>query len=582
MKKIIVIFSSLFLFFSFSVFVLAAPEDTYPDDGITDDFSLTLNPYSNLGSGNIVAVVPRVHSVVSYTLDSITDSDGISIGGSIGPGSVTIPISVSDAFFHFSGSVDVPLHFRFSFPNSMRNQHLTGFISIPLIFDSGANWVTFYDGNTVWASANSFRQFDARYSLEVLSDSTDSLMVNLHRSASSDQYYFNIYFQDFYLTGTTDNTAKLSFDLLYHFNFTMTSVFNTYTGSSNSLTLPNECILDINTSTISAGAIARINGPGFHTSNDYYTIINALQNSERLSSMDQSLYDISNFLSDTYDLLESWNTMQSNVFQDFFTVDFPAFSNALLSAIGRISGGSSTDYSSQLSSIITLLGALNSKCGTMEQWLSSIYSLIDHLSDTSEEISSHSASIEANTEWLLEIYNMIDGITVYPPNPDSEDPGHDDYLELYSQPLIGLIYALACGFTGDNLGEGDLFPDSLSENTFDRWVDIISTALIGAFDGFVPAGSDDLSEDIEVINQYETDFHTYEESLWTRVRTLLIDSDLFDRYSTAPSSVVSAGDWFVTSINYVFGSLGIFTFVISTVLLSGVFVVILGRIRQFT
>lgn len=582
MKHIIIIVSLVFSFVFFVVPVSAGTISNGDQDGVTDDYTGYIpadssGSISNLGAGRIIYTVPRIVTNVPFSLDSITDSSGIDIGIGAGGGSVNVPITFSDAYTHYSGSIDRTFSIRLSFPNVVRGTYVTGNVSIPLYFVShnSSSPVTFYqsDGMAWQYTSRQLTDYTKRYDLSLKTVSTDSMRCFLVNESSNNIYRLNIEFNDFLVPTGGDYASKISIDLNYHFDFSLTTAVTSFDSHDNYYCLISAVLLDIDPNNI-AGLDANgfLNSPSFTYSNDYYTVFNAVKDGLNADWIANGV-DYSSIIAQILSVL---NQMKQADY-DFRYVNFTAFSNSVLSFLGSMASDLSVledlspiDYNNILNQINTKLQNIHGNVVNVRNLVTDVYN---------ELVVIHNDIGDLNS-WMAEIYQYISGYTFTYDVPDPDEGTIS--IEGYSQSIIGLIYAIASSFTGDNLLEGrDLNFDSLSSNTYDRWVDIISDALFRAFDGHVPAGSDALGLDIDSINLSESNLHLYEEGLWDRVYYVLDDGNFFATHSSAPASVVGTGDWFVAAINSIYGQLGIFTFVISTILLAGLFVVILGRIRQF-
>lgn len=481
------------------------------------------------------------------------DTNVIQIGedsvGTIYMGNIGITANFTNNVLSYSGSWDTDFPTYVVMPNV--NQRITGDYSFMIDLRRWQN-NTYYNPNFeaysfdnhpfVYQGATDITQ---RIYLYLKDESPcEGVRINL-QPASGFYYRVIIHFEDYLTTGSglfQELGIPLGIGCSFSFSAPLKPIVDSNGVVTTKYTQPLTALLWPVRPTISnADATINLRAPQFYMSNEYYSLLYALNNSD--------LNDIDDILTQVRNLLSSW--LGSN---DPLYISFPDFTQSLLTALGSLVSNTSTDYSSQLATIIGQLANIyanqqaiaydvattESYCYDISQYMNFLYSFISgrHIMDNPG-----SGAIEANNMYYL-------------------------------------LYSLAVGLTGDYQFSvsGQRDPD-MAQLTYDRWVEIIRDAI---GDSLTDAS---LRLDVAKVSSEESDYHSIEVSVWDDIFEVL-DSHpgyltFWEAYMDAPSAIQGAGVWYVGQIEDLWERIGWITYIISTILIAGVLVLFLGKINQF-
>lgn len=529
-----VVLVSCFVFSSVSV----NADGTYIGIG-NDEFDSWVHGASHSSNGySISAHVPNLNVVVPFDTNVI---DGESI--SVRLGNVIVNPNLTNNTLSYSGSIDTDFPTYLSMPY-VANTRITGDYSFYVVFASPNVEAYSFDGRPFRVEGST--DLSQRFSLYLDNPYiAEGVRVDLLPSNSNFGYRVTVHFED-YLTTGTGVLALLDIPLRISYNFSFTAPLtpildangvatNTYTQPLTAVLFPVRPTFNNNQANIN------IQLPQFYLSNEYYTLLSALNNSD--------LNDIDDILTQVRNLLTAW--LGTN---DPLYISFPDFTQSLLTALGTLVSNSSVDYSSQLATII----------GQLANIYANQLSIAQDVSDTE----SYCYDI---AQYMNFLYTFVSG-RHYMDNPGS---GAIEANNMYY-----LLYSLAVGLTGDYQFSvsGQRDPD-MAQLTYDRWVEIIRDAI---GDGLTDAS---LRLDVAKVSSEESDYHAIEVSVWDDIFSVL-DSHpgyltFWEAYMDAPSAIQGAGVWYVGQIEDLWERIGWITYIISTILIAGVLVLFLGKINQF-
>lgn len=349
-----------------------------------------------------------------------------------------------------------------------------------------------------------------------------SVFLDYNESASNSNYACRIDFVDYFV-------AQQTLDIPITFHVQGTVLDNGNDSLGRQLSAYNvETTFTQGSSYLNSGIV--FNQPSFHLSTEYYTILQALNESNLAGAAASPA-----LVQDILDLLEAWTQDSNGVM-----VDFPSFSSQVLTYLGSIESDSDA-LVSDISSILTYFMTLCDQTDQLETYLYNIYQVIDGTAHTT------SGSVSVQT-----------------------------YRNLYT-----MLYAYVAGFTGLSRSTSSLTPESISTATYNRWIQIIGDAIeskLNLANSNSAAVMTQYENDVDAVQNIGQANNTFEDQVWSDVSSRLVRIGLD---ATSSTVTLPAAVWFTSAVEYVWGRLGIFAFVISVTIVGGWVTILLGRINKY-
>lgn len=430
--------------------------------------------------------------------------------------------------YHYNADYSVEWLSRFELPSTWQGYIINGTISIPVEFQFPLKyWV-----NGTQTDQTYFDQdFTHSASLSLGSlDTIDGFSIDLVKSGSSDltrDYVIVLHFDNYYCPYVSSQSPWISIPIVL--NYSMVAQKQVLSSPFNHLTaLTAALYLRPKNGTIGVSSNYQISPARFVRDREYYNLVQALN--------EFSIYGLGDIDVATTRL---FSIVQQFTGWDFATqlveLDFPNFASQLFTVI-RQAGAAGIDLSITNNLISQVVSKLTSVLDSQVELESLLSNLYDVVSDRSRFSSSY--------------YDKFGNIADLP-----------SYLAC-------ILY----GLTGVNAGNTISF-QSISDLTYNRWVDLISSAVASALAEQDQNVSANLATDRESAGVANMLVHNREENLWADV-----SSDLLELNVNPPSQVTSTAVWYTGAVEGVWSRLGVFSFVLSVALIGGYFVVVLGRI----
>lgn len=214
------------------------------------------------------------------------------------------------------------------------------------------------------------------------------------------------------------------------------------------------------------------------------------------------------------------------------------------------------------SQVLTYLGSIESDSDTLVSDISSILTYFITLCDQTDQLETY----------LYNIYQVIDGTA----HTSSGSVSVQTYRNLYT-----MLYAYVAGFTGLGRSTSSLTPESISTATYNRWIQIIGDAIeskLNLANSNSAAVMTQYENDVDAVQNIGQANNTFEDQVWSDVSSRL---DRIGLDATSSTVTLPAAVWFTSAVEYVWGRLGIFAFVISVTIVGGWVTIILGRINKY-
>lgn len=407
-----------------SVFAVKVKADatsvTLGNDSYGTWSATTTIPIGNISNTPLSVALPTNSYLVPFEMDM---QGGF--GFNLNIYGVSIPIYLTDGTYFYQGEGSYSSGIRLQFPVNMSLKRISGTVTIVFRF---APQLRFYQSYDKAYKIPSSKIIDQSYRYEVsLGDfSYDGCFASLVRTGTSGFYYLNLTFDDF-LIPTMDSSLPskaLFIPINLGVKFQLSVAAGTYTimessGNITGYVVPMTEAEVLTSPSFGSTSSANLSGPSFINSNDYYTILHALADSQFLTTEASDVALLKN-------LLSSWlgSSDPSSI-----PVNFANFATTLLTYISQIKSGmlSESDIQSittSLNDLVTLQGSqvdlLQNILDLLSDWeLSSIQSELisgtaDDLSDAVDEehqiFSNSLNTFKSSLGQIIDTYGDIDWV----------------------------------------------------------------------------------------------------------------------------------------------------------------------------
>lgn len=438
--------------------------------------------------------------------------------------------------YYFNGDFESIIPVQVQFPAEWAGRYITGRFSIAYTLSHPVQF--FYQSGQTFAQSV-FADYTERYQIFIDNENvTDGLTVSVAPTGdtgASDYIVVNYVFNDFYIpiAAASNTSYRFGFDLKYHFSFNA-SYHKTGTADYEAgvlTALTSNCQLV----SPSVHADAVMNGGSVQLSNEYYTLLQALYNS-----------DIDLLLTGLNDYFTSWIGEPSSA----ITNNWADFSAEVINKLGAIAtlSGSNSPLIPAINNIYTLLFNAMAQDGYLTTWFTDIYDLID-----------------SNGTTLSNIYWQ----------------SSNDYAESTGTYLANIYFAL----TGQQDIVGDITQSALTTRMFQRWRDIIVGGLntyFGnpAYQGISASEAAQYATQVADVDSGVSTLHTEEQAAYDAAMTQF-NAYVSAGFFNANIQIMPASVWYVSAINAIHSRLGKLAIPITVSFALGLIVAILGRVNRF-